>query len=139
MRSGELNKPNRTPYLKWVVACISITLYAVSLSQTAFYVDYQNHKFSSIACLLWGARYLDHKFAWLGTITLPEAIFLLFVKNEAAGLVASLLTIALILSFLAEKTALVNESGAHARIIGYATGFGSQVLRLFSLLIFFTP
>ena len=123
MRSGELNKPNRTPYLKWAVACISITLYAVSLSQTAFYVDYQDHKFSSIACLLWSALYLDHTFAWLRNITLPAAIFLLFVKNQTGGLVPSLLTIALMLSFLAEKTAVVNESGAHARIIGYAAGY----------------
>lgn len=102
---------------------VSMALYILSLFQTAFYVKYSPPEFPAFACLLWGALYLGETLAWLGNITLILSAVCLFIQNQIIGAVSSFITLLLMLSFLLEDKALVNEGGLMAPITGYGWGY----------------
>lgn len=109
--------------LKLIFILISAVLYLISLFQTAFYVSYEQQDVPALARLVWGIFYLTDWLAWLGNVTLVVAYVLLLFRRQTAGLIASGITLLLMLSFLLEKTALVNESGHYAPVLGYGPGY----------------
>ena len=109
---------------------LSIGVFAVALTQNGYYVG---HNPRDAWAPGWGEfavgwySLFSGTIAWLGNPLLIAGWITFFRKNAKASACLSALALIVMLSFLHDKTIIINEAGSSAKITGYGLGYALWV------------
>jgi hypothetical protein len=104
----------------------SVCLFVASLFNDGYYIEASNPRAWAPAwgLLLIGWLGLAYgTFAWLGNPALLAAWILFFTKKPTLSLLAALVALAFMVSFLFQQTIVSSEAPTYSHIVGYGTGY----------------
>lgn len=111
--------------LSFVIMCISVLLFALSLPQDGYYIarDGMGKADPAWGLLLIGWLGMGETLAWFANPMLLAAWLMIWRKQGIPAIVAASLSLVLSLSFLLNDTIICDEAGNRSPIIGYGYGY----------------
>jgi len=112
--------------LSKVLTIASVIVFAVSLTQDAYYIDREDPRAYSAAWMLlligW-LGLLDGIFAWLANPVLFAAWIFSFAGKKKLALLFAPLASVFMVAFLFRQSIIVSEAPTYAKITGYGAGY----------------
>lgn len=121
---------------------ISFALYCICLANDGYYIDGPDPRAWAPA---WGLLIFGWMgvtagtFTWLANPALFFAWISMLRSKYRAALLAAIIALSLMISFLLQSTVVSSEAPTYSRIIGYGTGFwlwvGSAVIQIVGCIV----
>jgi putative flippase GtrA len=112
--------PNHFPK---VALYLSVGLFLLSLLNDGYYAEGQSSPAWLLLLIGWIGVF-SGTLAWLANPLLIGAWILLLCKRTSLSLIAALVAMAFMLTFLFQKTVISSEAPTYSRISGYGLGYG---------------
>lgn len=121
----EIIQENNTKKERTTIFIVSLLLFVISLSQTAFLTDSNgdNEMESILALLIGWMNIFGPGISWLANPLFLFSLLSLMANKLKWSLIFSFLAILFALSFLMFKTILISEAGHRGNITAYGIGY----------------